>query len=59
MTLVVASSPLELSGVESLAPEMRENLKILPIGVGKVNATLNTLLAIQKYSPSLIVVTGS
>ncbi len=59
MILVVASSLLELSGVESLPPEVRENLKTLPIGVGKINATLNTLLAIQKYSPTLIVVTGS
>jgi adenosylhomocysteine nucleosidase len=59
MTLVVASSLLELSGVGSLTPSIRENLKIVPIGVGKINATLNTILAIQKYSPSLVVVVGS
>ena len=59
MTLVVASSPLELSGVEFLSPSIRENLKIVPIRVGKINAALNTLLAIQKYSPALVVVVGS
>ncbi len=59
MTLVVASSLLELSGVESLSPSIREKLRTVPIGVGKINAALNTLLAIQKYSPSLVVVVGS
>lgn len=59
MTLVVASSPLELSGVESLSPSIREKLKTVPVGVGKINGTLNTLLSIQKYSPSLVVVVGS
>lgn len=59
MTLVVASSPLELSGVESLSPPLKEIIKVLPIGVGKINATLNTLQAIYKYSPSLVIAVGS
>lgn len=59
MILVVASSPLELSGVESLSPPLKDNFKALTVGVGKINATLNTLQAIHRYSPSLVVAVGS
>ncbi len=67
MILVVASSTSELQGIEQF-PRLERDVRVLPsgvpivataVGVGKVNAALGTIQALQHWTPLVVIGVGT